>query len=489
MVPLKIEFVTAEVAPFAKTGGLADISSSLPRFLKQAGHDVRIVMPLYARVRAQHPALALEPVAGMQGVTVLQGSHRFTFSVFAAPLPGSDLAVHFVDCPELYDRPFMYTNDPDEHLRFLLLSRAAIEIAQRWQWAPDVFHVHDWHAAMLPLYLRTLYAWDRLFERSRTLLTLHNLGHQGLFGADILPDLGLGADAYLLHQDELRAGRIGFLMTGILHAHRLSTVSPTYAREIQTEAYGFGLHHALAGRAADLTGILNGVDYDEWDPSSDRFLAARYSAKSLYRKERNKQALLEAVGLPHTKGVPVIGLVSRLSPQKGIDLLYEPLPELLAERDLRFVALGSGERDYEDFLRALELRFPGRVRFRAGFDERLAHLIEAGSDFFLMPSRYEPCGLNQMYSLRYGTAPVVRRTGGLADTVEPFDPITGEGTGFVFEHFTAQGLRWALGLGLSVHADPAAWRRLQLNGMAQDFSWQVEGPRYVELYESLRALR
>ncbi len=486
MAPLKILFLTAELAPYAKTGGLADVSAALPRHLHARGHDVRVLMPLYGRIRARHPELALEPAPGLGPITYSQGPHRVTFSVVTATIPGSQAPIYLVDCPALFGREAIYTEGGDEHLRFLVLTRAALEICQRWGWAPDVFHLNDWHTALLPLYLRGPYAWDRLFASSRTLLSLHNLGHQGVFGAGILPDLGLGDAAHLLHQDDLSAGRIGFLKHGLLYASHLSTVSPTYAREIQGEHYGFGLDDILRRRAGDLTGILNGVDYTEWDPSTDRHLAARYSVKSLHRKEKNKEALLAALGLPYAKGVPVIGIVTRLSPQKGIDLLYEPIPALLAARDVRFVALGSGGGEYESFLASVQARFPGKACFYAGFNEKLAHLIEAGSDFFLMPSRYEPCGLNQMYSLRYGTAPVVRATGGLADTVVPFDPARGTGNGFVFEHYTAQGLAWALGRGLEVHADAKAWRTLQKNGMAEDFSWERQVPHYEQLYAGLR---
>jgi len=486
MAPLKILFLTAELAPLAKTGGLADVSAALPRFLAARGHDVRVVLPFYGRIRARHPDLAPEPVPGLEGITFGHGAHRVTFSVATTMLPGSTAPVFLVDCPALFARDAIYTQDGDEHLRFLVLTRAALEICQRWGWAPDVFHLNDWHTAMLPLYLRTAYAWDRLFESSRTLLTIHNLGHQGVFGSGILPDLGLGGDARFLHQEDLAAGRVSFLKTGLLLADRLSTVSPTYAREIRTPEYGFGLDGVLRARARDLVGILNGVDYAQWDPSTDEHLVARYSAKSLHRKEKNKEALLAALGLPYAKGVPVLGIVTRLSPQKGIELLYEPLPALLASRDVRFVALGSGGGEYEGFLRSLGERFPQKACFYGGFSEKLAHLIEAGSDFFLMPSRYEPCGLNQMYSLRYGTAPVVRATGGLADTVTHFDPARGTGTGFVFEHFTAQGLGWALERGLEAHADAKAWRVLQKNAMAEDFSWERQGPQYEALYAAIR---
>jgi starch synthase len=482
---MRICFATSELAPLAKVGGLADVSGALPRELMAQGHDVHVYLPLYRRVR-EH-GLALAPDPALHALPLQLGRRTYRYSVLTARLPGSNLDVRLVDCPALYERPGIYTQDDDEHLRFLLLTRAAIECCQRLQWAPDVLHCHDWQTAMAPLYLKTVYHWDRLFERTRTVLTIHNLGYQGTFPAAALEDLGLGDGAHLLHQEDLRAGRIGFLKTGIAYADALTTVSPTYAREIQTEPLGMGLDALLRRRAGSLAGILNGVDTSEWDPRTDRHLAARYSEKSLWRKEKNKQALLESLGLEYVKGVPVIGIVSRLSAQKGIELLEPTVPEVLRERDARFVALGSGEPRLDQILHSIQARFPGRAAFYRGFSDELAHRIEGGADLFLMPSLYEPCGLNQMYSMRYGTAPVVRATGGLADTVRHFDPATGVGTGFVFEHFTTDGLRWALGEALRAYDDPKAWRRLQLNGMATDFSWGAQALEYDELYRRVAA--
>jgi starch synthase len=484
MTPLKILFATAEAAPFAKTGGLADVSAALPRTLATLGHDVRVVLPLYPRIREHAPDLA--PLEGVPGRIVIPTARQaFECGIARAKFPGTDFHAYFVDCPALFERPAIYTQDGDEHIRFLVLTRAAIELAQRWQWAPDIAHAHDWHTALLPLYLKTVYAWDRLFEKTKTLLTIHNLGHQGVFGADIVGDLALGEGIKYLHQDDLKDSRVNFLKTGILHADRLSTVSPTYAREIQTPSFGFGLNELLRARADALVGILNGIDEDAWNPRTDPHLVAHYSEKSLHRKEKNKQALLEAVGLSYVPGVPALGIVTRLSHQKGIELLEGALPRVLAERDLRFVALGSGDPRYERFLRDLAHAFPGKAVLWQGFHERLAHLVEAGCDMFLMPSLYEPCGLNQMYSQRYGTPPIVRKTGGLADTVEPFDPRDGSGTGFMFEHFTASGLEWATLAALDAYPDKKLWARMQRAGMAKRFGWDVQAPHYVELYQSM----
>jgi starch synthase len=476
---MRICFITSELAPLVKVGGLADVSGALPRELLSRGHDVRVYLPFYRRVRESHPDLPLTP--SLKGELVL-GNRTYRFGLVTTRLPGSNVEIQLVDCPALYDRPGVYTQDDDEHLRFVLLTRAAIEACQATQWAPDILHCNDWQTALAPLYLKTVYAWDRLFERTRTVLTIHNLGYQGTF-LGTASELGLGEVARMLHQEDLKAGRIGFLKTGLAYADALTTVSPTYAREIQTPALGMGLDDILRRRAGALTGILNGVDTDEWDPRTDKRLASRYSEKSLYRKEKNKEALLTALGLPYAKGVPVLGIVSRLSAQKGVELLDPVVPELLASRDVRFVALGSGEPRLEQMLHAIQSRFPDQACFFRGFSDELAHRIEAGADLFLMPSIYEPCGLNQMYSMRYGTAPVVHATGGLADTVRHFDPATGEGNGFVFEHPTHEGLRWALGRGLAAYDEPKAWRRLQKNGMTADFSWGERATQYKELYQ------
>jgi starch synthase len=485
MAPLRILFVTSEVAPYAKVGGLADVSAALPRQLHRLGHDVKLFVPLYRRVREGE--VALTPVENLQHGVVRIGLRSYSFSILKAKLPGSELDVNFVDCPALYDRQGIYTQDGDEHVRFLLLTRAAIESCQRLQWSPDIAHWNDWPAAMGPLYLKSTYSWDKLFEPTRSVFTIHNLGHQGVFGAGVASDLSLGESQHLLHQEDLREGRVSFMKTALVYSDALTTVSPTYARQIQTEAFGMGLDGILRSRTNVFFGILNGIDDEEWNPRTDPLIAARYSEKSIWRKEKNKEALLTSVGLPYDKGAPVIGLVSRLSAQKGIELLDPTLFDLLRDRDARFVALGSGEPRFEELLYRIQLTHPSKAVFWRGYNHELAHRIEAGADLFLMPSLYEPCGLNQMYSLAYGTVPVVRNTGGLADTVEQFDSASGSGTGVVFEHYTADGLRWALGRALDLHADRKAWARLQRNGMSRDFSWSKQAAEYVDLYRRVAA--
>jgi starch synthase len=475
--------VAAEVSPFAKTGGLADVTAALASHLHRRGHDVRTFMPLYATVAARHPAL--RPVEGLQDVPLAMGRWALSFSLWEGALQDGT-PVLFVHCPALFGREGIYTEGWDEPLRFAFLTRAALACCQHLGWAPQILHCHDWHTSLGPLYLRTRYAWDRLFGATRTVLTLHNVGYQGVFPAARLDDLDLAHERHLFWQEDLEAGRINFLKTGIVYADLLTTVSRTHAEEIQSPEQGFGLDPLLRERRASLLGIVNGIDAGEWNPATDPHLPARYDATDLSGKATCRTGLLAEAGLDEGAGRPLVGIVARLTHQKGIDLLFDALPPLLAADAIRFVALGSGERQYADFLRWLTRAFPRRAAFREGYSDALAHRIEAGADLFLMPSRYEPCGLNQMYSQRYGTLPVVRRTGGLADTVEPFDPERDVGTGFVFEHFTAQGLSWALHWALRVwHEDPAAWARMQRRGMERDFSWDRQGGLYAEAYQRL----
>jgi starch synthase len=484
MTPLDVCFVSSEVAPFSKTGGLADVSGALPVQLHRQGHDVRIFTPLYSKVDAAGHGLV--PVEFLRDVHLHLGEHTFTFSVLVGKAPGSELDVYFIDCPPLYHRPGIYTGEWDEHLRYALLSRAAIECCQRMGWGPDVFHCNDWHTALVPLYLRTVYGWDRLFHGSKTVLTIHNIAYQGIFPADVVHNLSLGEHRHLFFQEDLAAGRINFLKTGVLYADVVTTVSRTYAREIQTEAFGHGLDPLLRERSASVVGIVNGVDYTLWNPETDPHIPHHYTLEDVAEgKAKNKRHLLEQVGLSYGEGIPALGIVSRLTGQKGFDLVFEPLPEALRYLELRLVVLGTGESRYEEHFHWLQRTFPRKVCYYHGYSEELAHLIEAGCDVFLMPSRFEPCGLNQMYSLKYGTVPVVRKTGGLADTVELFDPATGEGTGFVFDHFDATGFAWALKRALVTYRDPDAWARLRRNGMKKDYSWERQVVEYEKLYSRL----
>ena len=484
-MPLRICFVASEVAPLAKTGGLADVAGALTKYLHAAGHDVRLFMPLHRSIALS--TLVRAPLDALRDIPVVLGAHRFTFSVQVAQLPGSAASVHLVHCPELFDRDALYGNAPDEHLRYILLTHAALLCCQHLGFAPQIFHCNDWHTGLGPLLLRTTYAWDRLFADTRSVMTIHNIGYQGTFPLALASDTGLGGAMHWLDHGERRAGRVNLLREGIVHAHHVTTVSPTYAREIQTPEYGWGLDGVLRTRAPSLSGILNGVDYEEWDPRNDRYLPERYGANQLGAKARIKQQLQQRMDLEPDARAPLVGIISRLAPQKGFELLFDALPALLASERFQLAVLGSGEARYETFFTGLAASWPGRVAFHRGYSEELSHWIEAGSDIFLMPSQYEPCGLNQMYSLRYGTVPVVRRTGGLADSVQTFDPATGRGTGVVFNDFDVGGVSWGLRTALGFYPRKATWRRLVQNAMAQDFSWRRQVGEYVSLYQRVVA--
>jgi starch synthase len=465
---MRILMVASEAAPFAKTGGLAEVMGSLPRALAGLGHDVDVVMPRYRGVGG-------DPVGG---VRVALGAQVSDAAIFATVVHG--VRTLFVDHPAYFDRDYLYGTGghdyPDNPERFAFLCQAAVNLASAKSPGYDVVHAHDWQAGLMPL----------LQARAKSLpvvFTIHNLAYQGIFDTSWLPRLGLGWD--LMRTEVMEYwGRISYLKAGIVFSRVITTVSPTYAKEIQTPELGFGFDGILRSRAADLVGILNGIDYDQWDPARDPSLPEPYSVANLDGKQAAKRKVLDVFHLPltdETLARPLVGMISRLVDQKGFDLLAAIADEL-PRLDATFVLLGSGERRYEDLWLALAARYPDRIGARIGFDDSLAHLIEGGADLFLMPSRFEPCGLNQMYSLRYGTVPVVHATGGLKDTVRNFDPMTGSGTGFMFDDHTPQALlgtlRWALG----VFDDRQTWRRVQQAGMKGDFSWDGSARRYVEVY-------
>jgi starch synthase len=484
-MPLRICQIASEVSPLAKTGGLADVASALTKSLHEAGHDVRLFMPLYRQVDRRK--LDLSPVEFLQHVPLQLGAHALTFSALTTTLPGSSVKIYLIDAPALFDRESLYGTAPDEHVKFLLLTHAALICCQRMAFSPQILHCNDWHSGFGPLLLRTTYAWDQLFAGTRSVMAIHNIAYQGVFSAAAFADTGLGDATHLLDAGEFSIGHINPLREGIAHADHIVTVSPTYAREIQTPEFGYGLDALLRLRQGALSGILNGVDYSEWDPRNDQYLPQVYNAGQLGIKAELKQDFMQRLGLA-TQGrsrVALLGVVSRLATQKGFDLLFDVLPALLATREFCVAILGSGDRRYEDFFAALAHQHPTRVSFRQGYSEEHAHWIEAASDIFLMPSQYEPCGLNQMYSLRYGTIPVVRRTGGLADSVQHFDPAARTGTGVVFNDFDAIGVTWAINTALDWYDQKNLWRKLVQNAMAQDFSWSRQVNEYVSLYEKL----
>ncbi|MEL6429791.1 MAG: glycogen synthase [Planctomycetota bacterium] len=485
--PLRIAIVASECAPFAKTGGLADVASALGAALWRRGHDVRVFLPNYRSLgEAGH-----QGTPGLDTWTMEFPGRSIDVRTLKIALPASEndegepLQVELVDAPTLFDRDGFYGEEADEPLRWAAFNRAVLESFQRTGWSPDVIHANDWHTGLLPLILRAGYKWDQLFADTRTLLSIHNLGYQGAFPASSVEMLGLDRMRDQLHQERLQQGSINFLETGLLHAHWLSTVSKTYAREIQTEDQGFALDGILRQRDDHLVGIVNGVDYADWSPDVDPHIAAPFGPDDLAGKRVCRDALLDEFNLaPDPKG-PVYGIVSRMTGQKGFELLPEVLTPLLQQNDVRLCVLGSGEKKLERYFQWLRDTFPDKVGVYFGYKNPLSHRIEAGSDVFLMPSRYEPCGLNQLYSLRYGTLPLVRATGGLADTVERYDPEAGTGTGFVFYEYESSALDGALRHSLDVWRDQDAWAGIQRRGMLVDASWERQVREYEDLYATV----
>jgi len=481
---MNVCFVSAEVFPFAKTGGLGDVSGALPKYLAPHGVETRMFMPLYNTI--DFKGAEVHRVGFLQNVPVQFGASTITFNVLTTKLPGSSINVYLIDCPQLYHRGSVYTDSADEYLRFAFLSYAALVCCQHMGWRPDIVHCNDWHTGLMPLLLRTAFGWDRMFHGVGTVMTVHNIAYQGVFPAQILHSLGLWGFRERFHQEDLAMGIVNFMKTGFLYADAITTVSRTYAREIMTPQFGAGLDGLLRQRRSVVHGIVNGVDYNEWSPERDRYIRARYSIVNPDGKEPNRRNLVEQMRLPYDPRVPTVGIVSRLTGQKGFDLLPRAIARLMDRYELRMTILGSGENRYERYFEELQRRYPRRVSFYRGYSNELSHLIEAGADMFLMPSQFEPCGLNQIYSLRYGTVPIVRKTGGLADTVQHFDTRTGQGTGFVFEHYTSQGVHWALNEALQLwYSNPRAWRRMMLNGMGVNYSWERQVLEYVHTYRSV----
>jgi starch synthase len=473
--------VASEVHPFAKTGGLADVLGALPRALAKLGHQVDVVMPRYRGITAGTP---------IGQITVTLGGQVDIADVSA--VVDGNVRVVLVSHAPYFDREYLYgaasRDYPDNPERFAFLSQAAVTWAASTGYRYDIVHAHDWQAGLVPLMVqRTVPPWQGA-DRPATVFTIHNLAYQGVFDASWLPRLGLGWD--LMRIDALEYWtRISFLKGGIMFAGVITTVSPRYGEEIQTPELGFGFDGILRSRSTDLVGILNGIDYDQWDPERDLNLPVPFSASKMAGKAAAKRRVLDAFGLPRTPDIrrrPLIAMISRMVDQKGFDLLGQ-ISDALPALGASFVLLGSGETRYETQWRELAIRQPNRIGVRIGFDDALAHLMEGGADLFLMPSRFEPCGLNQMYSLRYGTVPVVHATGGLFDTVHDVDDKSGRGTGFRFTEYSPVALLSALGRALQMYENRPAWRRIQMAGMHEDFSWDASAREYVKVYERVAA--
>ncbi|HEX3660673.1 MAG TPA: glycogen synthase GlgA [Acidobacteriaceae bacterium] len=481
---MQIVFAASECAPWARTGGLAEVIGSLPREIAALGHKVTVYVPYYRQVREQAP----EKKYLIRSLTI---PFQY-YSRFAAILDGGvhdGVQVCFVNSPELFDREFLYGTAagpyPDNWERFALYCRAVLE-ASKELGAPDVFHAHDWHAALLPVYLRTLYYFDPVLRNRATVQTVHNAGHQGRFPADTVEKLLFSWDIFTMERVEFY-NQFNFLKGGVVYSDMVTTVSPRYAEEIQTPEYGAGLDGVFRRRAPELSGILNGVDYRQWNPAQDGNIAAHYTPENLEGKAVCRKDLLHAFGAGTVnENTAVLGMVTRLTTQKGIDLLAEAIDSLMRE-DVVLTILGTGEEYYEHLLRSLAERYPGRVLVRILYDETLAHKVKAGADMLLMPSRYEPCGLTQFHAMKYGTVPVVHGTGGLEDTVEEWNPEARTGTGFKFHGFDVENFVGAVRRALEVFHTKEAWTTVMRNAMAKDFSWGKSAAEYIEVYE--RAVR
>lgn len=487
MEKLKILMATSEADPFVRTGGLGDVLAALPSALAGLGHDVKVFMPRYGQI--DEKLYSMQPVDRI--VAVPHGGEILETNLVKHARRGATAEYYFVGHDEYFLRPDLY-RDPetgkdyaDNHQRFAFFSRAVLQAVRALGWMPDIINVHDWQTALIPVYLKTVYAEDPHFAPSRSVLTIHNLGYQGLFDKASFADLDLPEDLLYAMSGAMEFfGRVNFLKGGIVLADKITTVSERYAREIQAgEEFGFGLEGVLQNRAADLHGIVNGVDYAVWSPSRDNRIPKKYSLSNLSGKRTCKVELLNEAGMPHRDRSPLIGLITRLTDQKGIDLVTEAADDIFA-MDLQMIILGTGDKVYETQLRKLELKYPDKLKVYLEFNDAMAHRIQAGVDMFLMPSRYEPCGLNQMYALKYGTVPIVRKVGGLADTVDDYDPATGQGTGFVFSEYTTEAMLEAILRALVVFGGRRKWGKLMKAGMSQDYSWGQSARKYTKLFET-----
>lgn len=473
---MKILFAASEAAPFAKTGGLADVAGSLPPALASLGHEVSLILPRYRSVD-----LGKYELTKVADFSVPLGTWRERCEALAGT--AGNVTVYFINKDIYYDRPGLYGSGkadyPDNAERFIFFSRAVVELCRALDLRPDIVHCNDWQTGLVPLYLKRGPADRERFQRTKTVFTVHNLGYQGLFWHWDMRLIGLGWDVFTPDGIEFW-GKINLLKAGLVYADIITTVSRTYSREIQTTEFGHGLEGVLKKRSGDLYGIVNGIDTAEWDPARDPLLPRTFSASRLAGKAACKKALLRRLRLPASGG-PLIGMVTRLVDQKGLDILVEALDEIMS-LGVQLVILGTGLVKYHELLSRAAKRFPGRMRVLLEYNDAAARSIYAGSDLFLMPSRYEPCGLGQMHALRYASVPVVRKTGGLADTVADYNGKTGQGTGFVFEEYSASALVGALLRALEVYREPRRWKLLMQNGMNQDFSWERSAKEYVRVY-------
>lgn len=476
---LKIFLVSPEVAPFAKTGGLADVAGSLPKALHKLGHDVRIFLPYYRMVKQG----GFETSVVIENLPV-EVSNRTEYASILQTTLAPEIPVYLLQNDKYYDRKELYGTSKGDYKdnaeRFIYFSRTALELIKTLDFKPHVIHCNDWQTGLIAMYLKSLYLYTDLLQDTATLFTVHNLAYQGNFWHFDMSLTGLGWEYFIPEWIEFY-GKINLLKAGLLHSDIVNTVSLKYSQEIQTPEYGHGLDGVLRARSKDLYGVVNGLDYDVFDPATDSHIPHNYDHKQLDNKHKNKVALQKHLKLPKSE-VPVIGMIGRLAVQKGWDIIANAINALM-QLDLQLVVLGAGDKVFQLMLQQAAEKYPGKIGVHIGFDDKLAQLIYAGSDMFLMPSKYEPCGLGQLIALRYGSIPVVRSTGGLADTIKNFNPETNKGNGFTFNSYSSQELLRAVRRALKVYADKAAWQELVQRGMKQDFSWERSAKEYVTLYK------
>lgn len=478
--PLRVLILAAEIVPFVKVGGLADVAGALPKALKALGHDVRLVMPRYKQVDPERFHLTTL----FDALTVNIGPFQVQVSVRQGTI-GDDIPVYMIDAPRFFEREniYGYTDDGE---RFILFCRAALDAMRAIEWTPDILHCNDWHTGIVPNWMHTVYHDDPFYANTATVYTIHNLAYQGIFGYRILEVAGVAAQGFLYPQITELANVVDIMGRGILFSDAITTVSERYAQEILTPAFGERLDHMLRARRERLFGILNGVDYQEVNPATDHYIHSQFDAQSLDKRDANKAALQEHAHLPVRPDVPLLAMISRLADQKGFDLISQIIHPLLSQ-GVQFVVLGIGDQHYHEMFQSLAARYPEQVAIFLTFNTELAQCIYAGSDMFLMPSRFEPCGLSQLIAMRYGSVPIVRRVGGLADTVKEYEPHTGSGNGFVFNNYDPWELFAAIVRALELYRFKDIWRILQQHGMAADHSWHASAMRYVDVYRNALA--
>ncbi len=488
--PLNVLFLSSEVFPFAKTGGLADVASALPQALKEIGNDVRLAIPRYGFVNERK--FRIHEIIRLKDIDIPIGKKNAKLNVKSSFLIGerTKVQIYFIDSSEFFGRAGIYQDPktkkdyPDNDERFIFYSRGIFEILKRLGWAPHIIHCNDWQTGLVPAYLKTIYSKDPFFRNIKTVFTIHNVAYQGNFPKEMFTKTGLPEEVFTPDTAEFY-DKMSFMKAGLVYSDYITTVSQTYAKEIsESEEYGFGMEGLLKKRKKFFTGIVNGIDYSIWDPDTDQYIPFKYSVKTLDAKVENKKYLLKRFNKKFDPQTPLIGMVSRLVEQKGIDLVIEAFPEIM-KMNAQVIILGTGEKQYHSKLEALAKKYSDKFILQLAYDDELSHLIEGASDIFLMPSKFEPCGLNQLYSLKYGTIPVVRKTGGLADTVKEVNPQKGSGTGFFFDDYKAAEMVKAVAKAIALFGDQKNWQKIMRNDMAEDYSWTNSARQYAELYTKI----